>query len=379
MKPYLPNYLKVKNRKLVFDLFRDKRELSRTDAATRIGMSFPTAIKSVNRLLELGIIKEMEETQPSSGAGRKGRMLRFCPETLLAVGVAFEGRYANVGLVDLDGNVLNQLSIELPPISRATDLHEVSDSIRQITASLPSDRVLGIGIGFPSAVNPNTAEILRLSSMNIREAVPFSELFPRFCASADFPLFWDNDVNMACEGEAFLRGKTKECRDLVYLSLGTGCGSAILIDGRLWRGNHFKSGEVGGFLLSSERLHGNSGADFENTVNLHAISNRFHIDLRQNTKLAPELRREICDYLAPHLSLLLYDLSNVLDIDRYILSGIIPEVLGNELFQSIQQQLDDAMTAAEKLKVEPSVSGNAGIVGAAVQVFDRRIENLLGE
>lgn len=379
MKPYLPNYLKVKNRKLVFDLFRDKRELSRTEATNRIGMSFPTVIKSVNRLLELGIIEEMGEAQPSAGAGRKGGMLRFCPETLLAIGVAFEGRFANVGLVDLDGNVLDQRSIELSPISRATDLHEVSDAIRQITSQLHPDRVLGIGIGFPAAVNPNTAEILRLSSLNIWGAVPFFELFPLFCAGTDYPLFLDNDVNMACAGEAFLRGKTEECRDLVYLSLGTGCGSAILIDGRLWRGNHFKSGEVGGFLFSSEKLHENSGADFENSVNLDAISGRFHIDLRQDSSLAPALRRDICDYLAPHLGLLLYDLSNVLDIDRYVISGIIPEVLGNELFQAIQRQLNNALPAAERLKVEPSVNGSTGIIGAAVQVFDRRIEDLLGE
>ncbi len=379
MKPYLPNYLKVKNRKLVFDLFRDKRELSRTDAANLSGMSFPTAIKSVNRLLELGIINEMEETQPSAGAGRKGRMLRFCPETLLAVGVVFEGRYANIGLVDLDGNVTSQQSIELAPISSTTDLHEVSDTIRTMTASLHPERVLGIGIGFPAAVNPNTMEVLRLSSMNVRKPVPFAELFPRFCSEVTFPLLLDNDVNMACEGEAFLRGKTGQCRDLVYLSLGTGCGSAILIDGHLWRGNHFKSGEVGGFLFSSEKLRENSGTDFEKTVNLAAIAERFQIDLRQSSRIPSGLRRDICEYLAPKLSLLLYDLSNVLDIDRYVLSGIIPETLGGELFQTVQQQLDGAMLSAEKLKVEPSVSENAGIIGAAVQVFNQRIEDLLGE
>ena len=379
VKPYLPNYLKGKNRKLVFDLFREKRELSRRDAADKIGISFPTTIKSVNRLLELGILTELEEAQPSAGAGRKGRLLRFQPETLLAVGMVFEGRYANIGLVDLDGNVLSRESIELPPVASGTDMTEAAESIRRLTAPVPPDRLLGVGIGFPAAVNPDTAEIVRLSSRNIRKAVPFAGLFPDFCAAAGYPLFLDNDVNMACAGEAFLREKSGACRDLVYLSIGTGCGSAILIDGRLWRGNHYKSGEVGGFLFTAEKLRGNSGLDFENAVNLKAISDRFHVDLRQNSSPPPELCREISAYLAPHLSLLLYDLSNILDIDRYVLSGIVPETLEDTLFPAVRRQLDGALPDAEKLRVEPSVSENAGIVGAAVQVFDRRIEELLGE
>lgn len=379
MTPYLPNYLKGKNRKLIFDLFREKRELSRKEVVQETGMSFPTTIKSVNRLLELGILIELEESQPSVGAGRKGRLLRFQPQTLYAVGMEFEGRYANIGLVDLDGNVIKQESIELTPVSSGTDMMEAAEVIRRITSSVRPERILGIGIGFPAAVNPDTAEIVRLQTMNIRTPVPFSEVFPDFCAAVDFPIFLDNDVNMACTGEAFLRGKQEECRDLVYLSLGTGCGSAILIGGRLWRGNRFKSGEVGGFLFSPEKLREGSGLDFENRVNLNAVNSRFHVDLRKKENLPPELRIEISAYLAPHLSLLLYDMSNVLDIDRYVLSGIIPEALGEELFQAIQHQLGSVPSDAEKLQVEPSISENTGIVGAAVQVFDRRIEELLGE
>ena len=373
MKTYLPNYLK--DRKLVFDLFREKRELTRSETADQLEMSFPTTIKSVNRLLELGIIKEIEEKQPSTGAGRRGHKLRFCPESFLAAGVTFEGRYAGIGLVDLDGNVLSRQSIMLAPISPETDLREAAEALRSTLASVPSDRILGIGLGFPAVIDPNTAEIIHLDSMNIHKPVPFTEQFPCFRMMEGYPIYLDNDVNIACAGEAFLRGKIKECRDLVYLSLGTGCGSAILMDGNLWRGNHFRSGEIGGFRLKTDEK---SATGFEDRVNLHAISKKFHINLGEDPSPSPDICREICAYLAPYLGLLLYDLSSVLDIDRYVLSGVIPKSLGDGIFREVRHALDRTLPAGQSLTVEPSVSENAGIVGAAMQVFDYRMEELLG-
>ena len=96
MEPYLPNYLKGKNRRLVFDLLRERGQMSRAEITRDTGMSFPTAMKVVDAFLEKGLLVELDETGPAAGAGRKGRLLRFEPGAYRAVGVECEGRFARV-------------------------------------------------------------------------------------------------------------------------------------------------------------------------------------------------------------------------------------------------------------------------------------------
>ena len=56
MEPYLPNYLKGKNRRLVFDLLRERGQMSRAEITRDTGMSFPTAMKVVDAFLEKGLL-----------------------------------------------------------------------------------------------------------------------------------------------------------------------------------------------------------------------------------------------------------------------------------------------------------------------------------
>ena len=63
------------------------------------------------------------------------------------------------------------------------------------------------------------------------------------------PLLVENDVNTACEGEAFLRQQSGQGKDMLYMSLGTGCGGALRMNGKLQRGARCRLGEVGYMLL----------------------------------------------------------------------------------------------------------------------------------
>ena len=122
MEPYLPNYLKGKNRRLVFDLLRERGQMSRAEITRDTGMSFPTAMKVVDAFLEKGLLVELDETGPAAGAGRKGRLLRFEPGAYRAVGVECEGRFARVGLADMAGGVQARETIELGDFARTRDL-----------------------------------------------------------------------------------------------------------------------------------------------------------------------------------------------------------------------------------------------------------------
>lgn len=382
MKPYLLPYLKVKNRRLVFDLLREKKRVSRIDAAKITGLSLPTVMKAADYLTELGIVSESEETSPIEGAGRKSHLLEFRPKACLAASVIFEGRIVNAGLIDLDGNCIRSRKFTLPLFHSKPELSPINAIIKELIAEGEKigSRVLGIGVGFPAVINPENKSIMQLPSLGVLKETPFEELFPGLLSGIEIPYFLDNDVNLSCLGEAFLRRKNEECEDLLYISLGTGCGAGILLDGSLWRGKRFRSGEIGDVLLAPSTLPEPSCSyitGFENRINLSAISRKFHLDLTSCKELTAEAADKISEEIAPYLSFMLYNLAHILDIDRCVLAGIIPEALKESLFSRLRASIDISMLPESRISIEPSVSPDSSLAGGAAAVFDSFLDEIL--
>ena len=231
MEPYLPNYLKGKNRRLVFDLLRERGQMSRAEITRDTGMSFPTAMKVVDAFLEKGLLVELDETGPAAGAGRKGRLLRFEPGAYRAVGVECEGRFARVGLADMAGGVQARETIELGDFARTRDLSPLAAAIRRMCAAANGAPVLGVCIGFPANLDPDAAAIVSYAAMDIQQPTSFAQVFPAFWREVELPVYLENDANLACEGEAFLRRGAGGAANMLYLSIGSGCGGAVRLDG----------------------------------------------------------------------------------------------------------------------------------------------------
>ena len=165
MNQYMPKYLKTKNRMMIFDLFRNQNIMSRAELVRITGISFPTVLKIVDKLLELGILIELEETTQSPGAGRRGHLLRFNPRAYYAIGLEFEGQIVHMGLVDMLGTCQYCRSIHLPVQNHTLELSKLTREISKLMALAAGEQipVLGIGIGFPAMVNPQTNSIIHMS------------------------------------------------------------------------------------------------------------------------------------------------------------------------------------------------------------------------
>lgn len=382
MKLYIPSYIKTKNRMMIFDLFRSHSIMSRAEIVRITGMSFPTVLKVIDKLLQLGILIELEEMEQPSGAGRRGHLLRFNSRAYYAIGIEFEGRIVNMGLVDLHGNCQYPRKIYLSIRDQKLDLSNLTLEINHFMELAKKEGVplLGIGIGFPAMINPQDKIILHMSSLNIFEPIPFHEAFPAFTDALTLPYFIGNDVNFACKGEAYLRYNNAH-HNLLYVTLGSGCGAGIMLNGELWNGSTFKSGEIGNMLIPNQ-LFGESevqgSTNFENLINLEAISKRFHINLQQEDVLQDDLCREICDYLCPYLAYMFVNLSYLLDIQNCVLTGLIPNVLGRTLYEKLQEAIRK-LTNVAPLKIEASISHHSGVIGAAITALDQCLEELFNE
>ncbi len=368
MDTYVPGYLKAKNRKLTFNLFQKYGELSRAEVVSLSNMSFPTASKSIDYLLSKGIILETDKVDESmKGPGKKRKTLCFNPTVFKAVCLNFEGQFVEVGLVDLNGTVYLKERLPFADFEDESRQRELACCISKLTASEES-KILGMGIAIPTTVNPNTGEVLGYYSLGIKKGGLFSNLFASFLEGLEMPYYIENDVNLAALGEFNIRSRKDDSRNISYLSLGTGLGCGIIINGQLWQGTHFYAGEIGNMLVFDSK----ENVKLESTVNIDAIKGRFNIDLLSGGDLSQEKKDDIASYIIPNLALGIYNVVMMLDMTTFVLGGVIPEILGDSFLKRLEDEINRMLMPRHiSIEICHSREPSIALVGCSNLVFDK--------
>lgn len=108
--------------------------------------------------------------------------------------------------------------------------------------------VSGIAVCIGGFIHPETGENTDFSVNSCFRAFNIKE---RLEEASGLPVVLENDSNCALLGE-MVAGAGRESRNVLLLTIGTGIGGAIAIDGKLYRGGHFKAGEAG-FMWTGEK------------------------------------------------------------------------------------------------------------------------------
>ncbi len=168
----------------------------------------------------------------------------------VAIGVDMGGTRIKLGLVH-DGNVVAQASLAASShISLVKRLAEVGDRVDQLLADHNAEAI-GIGIAFPGIIDNIRHKVLS-EYVKYPDAGEFD--FSRWALERwNVPVAVENDAKAALIGE-WQFGSGRECRDLVLITLGTGVGSAAMIDGKLLSGRNFIAGNLGGHMTIN--MHG---------------------------------------------------------------------------------------------------------------------------
>ena len=155
----------------------------------------------------------------------------------LAVGIDIGGTKIAAGVVDEDGHVLARLRRETP----TTQPLEVIDAIADITEELRREHhIRAIGIGAAGFVDESQSTVLFAPHLAWRHE-PLRDSVAR---RTGLPVLVDNDANAAGWAE-WRFGAAQNQADLVLITLGTGIGGAIVIDGQPYRGQFGIAGEFG--------------------------------------------------------------------------------------------------------------------------------------
>src|SRR6266849_1354038 len=111
-------------------------------------------------------------------------------------------------------------------------------------AQVTLDSIAGIGIATPGPLDNRTGIIYSPPNLPAWEHVPLRDIFQQHYQPYQFPIYVENDANAAALGE-YLFGAGRGCRDMVYLTVSTGIGGGVIIDGKLIEGASGTAAELG--------------------------------------------------------------------------------------------------------------------------------------
>ncbi len=169
---------------------------------------------------------------------------------IYCVGIDLGGTTIKAGIVDEDYRIVKSGAI--PTITDRGAEKLIQDMAELVSvllkeAEISMDEVASVGVGVPGTANKKTGIMEYANNLNMKDE-PFILFLKRYFKK---PVYFTNDANAAAWGE-YLAGSGKGYRSLVMVTLGTGIGGAMILDGKLYEGCNFAAGEFGHFVIQCE-------------------------------------------------------------------------------------------------------------------------------
>ena len=173
------------------------------------------------------------------------------------IGVDLGGTNISVGVVDNDFNIIGRGKMKTNAPRPAEEIFaDIAKAIELAVddAGINMDQISVIGVGTPGSVNDETGYIDYSNNLKF-DMVPAKEMLESITGK---PCFFANDASCAALGELYA-GAGKGHKNLVAVTLGTGVGSGIVIDGKVFRGANSAGGEIGHTVINVNGEHCNCG------------------------------------------------------------------------------------------------------------------------
>jgi glucokinase len=360
---------------LVLDAIRGAGSTTRRELSEQLELSDASISRIVRGLLAAGSVEEVEGT--GGEMGRTPSLLRFIPRAGSVIAVDLGGTKCHGALADLAGAVLHEdYRLTGGPARAATT---VVDCIRSLRGRAEAEGipVRAVVVGIPALIDPQTG----LAAVGPNVGWEGFDLVGTLRAEVHEPLDVDNDANLASLGQAW-RGHAIEARSYVTLSLGTGIGGGVVVDGRLVRGLNNAAGEIGLMLMGRRdlRRRESPGRGLERVASGPAVRARAMelvkkssdsvlagmdfdtADVFAAAAAGDRVARRVIGELVDHVAVAVVNLAAILDPELVILDGSIGQALEPWLGQ-LEKKIRPHVFRPPALAIS-SLGPNATLVGA---------------
>ncbi|MBI3207679.1 MAG: ROK family transcriptional regulator [Candidatus Solibacter usitatus] len=237
--------LRMANDRLVLNCIRENPKLSRIDIsrATKLSPSSVTFI--VKRLTKERLVVEERVAAGAVQAGRPPTLLELTPLARFVVGVSIGRWRTQTVLADWTGTVVEKRDLEWNAAPTQM-LRQVRESIGDLLSRQPEKRILGIGVSVAGTWDTNASTVTNAVNLGWHDVA----VAPALSQGFHHPFYFDNNANLAALGERWFRiGGKQPLNDFVFVTLGSGIGTGIIVGGQVVQGAHGRAGEFGHMTL----------------------------------------------------------------------------------------------------------------------------------
>jgi N-acetylglucosamine repressor len=218
--------------------------ISRVALARSLDLAASTAGTYVERLIKLGYI--VEEKKPTRDAGRPPVLLRLNPHGGAFIGVDFEARNIRAVAVDFkDQPQCNAFRPVEPGEDAVAVMRKIEDAVEEV---MPADRsrLLALGVGVPGIIDPVRGVGLSYKYIDEWHNVGVrDQLRKKF----GVPVFIEHNIRAMALAEAWF-GQGRGVRNFICVGVRSGIGVGLVLNGRLYRGEHYNAGIAGRWRCS---------------------------------------------------------------------------------------------------------------------------------
>jgi len=310
----------------------------------------------------------------------------------VCIGVDLGGTFIKFGLLD-ESRKASEI-FQLPtPQDEGIDgvIAQMIAGARQAMekAGLTNGDVVGVGVGSPGPLSMSKGIVYNSPNIPGMTNVP---LKARISEALDLPCSLENDANAAGLGE-FLCGAGRECSNMVLLTLGTGVGGGVIVDGKVLHGAHEIGAELGHTLIvpdgrecgcgqrgcieqycsatfmSNHAAKALESGDRPSSLRqvLQAEGKLTSKDINEHRGAGDEFASEVWDEMCRYLAMGCITYSRILDPDRIVLAGGMAAA-GDDLLSPVVNHYKDMHWKMTEPRTEialATLGNDAGVIGAA--------------
>lgn len=241
-QPIMAEQINRLNKITVLNIIRREKEISRAEIVKKSGLSAPTVTRIVDSLIHKEGLAVQVGMGESSG-GRPPMIVKFNGDNNFVIGIDWGRTHLHGIISNLNGETIINLDVPVNSDDNFTaDLKKLTHLIDMLMgdSGIDPDRILGIGVAVAGFVNQLTHEVeyspnFGWNMVDVREALQ---------KTYRIPIWVDNVSRVMALGE-LCYGVGSKYKDFIFINIGYGLGSGIIVDGKPFTGFDGFSGEIG--------------------------------------------------------------------------------------------------------------------------------------
>ena len=292
----------------------------------------------------------------------------------MRIGIDLGGSKYRLGLVNRSSDLIGEsIRVSVDDITNADDLIDsISFSVDDLLNSqhIAREEIIGVGIGSPGPLDIKSGVILHTTNMTYLRDFP---LLKQLKENLSLEVVLGNDANCFVLGQQ-IAGAAKDCKNVFGITLGTGFGCGMIIDGRLYEGATGTAAEYG----NSQYLEG-AFEDYISGKGLKLIYRKISGNSKRPFEIedaarggAPDAIQAFVEF-GKHIGNALSHVVNLFDPEMIVIGGSIAnsyDLFIEPLKESLLSKINNL--PAQRLKIRKAENGEINTIIGAAKLFDSR-------